>query len=127
MNTDPIADLLTRIRNASSVGKREITCPASSVKQEILKVLSAEGYVASFMTQRSALGRNEFRISLHLNRELHIARISKPGRRLYVKNDAIPKVLNGLGISILSTPRGVMTNKQARSARIGGELLCEVW
>ena len=128
MHTDPIADILTRIRNASSVRKVELTCPASVAKQEVLRVLKNEGYINNYVAQTSADGHRELRISLNPERgELHIKRISKPGRRLYVKRDKIPNVLSGLGIALISTPKGVMTNKEARREGIGGELICEVW
>ncbi len=129
MMTDPIADMLTRIRNAVAVNKTELTLPYSKIKHEIAKILLKEGYlkeVEKLNEQFSSL-----RLVLKYNNSTpaitHLKRISKPGRRIYVSREGIPYVLNDLGIAILSTSKGVMTNKQARRARIGGELICEVW
>lgn len=127
-STDPIADLLTRIRNAARARKMILTCPASSVKEAIAKILKEEKYIDDFKTQQSADGFPEMVIHLNPDRlSMEIKRISKPGRRVYVSKDKLPRVLSGLGIALISTPKGVMTNRKARAVGIGGEVLCEVW
>ncbi len=127
--TDPIGDMLTRIRNAVMARHTNVRVPVSKIKIEIAKVLHDEGYIRGF--QLVSKGR-EMRIRLKYDEDgdpvIHgLKRVSKPGRRVYVSKDKLPRVLNGLGIAILSTDRGVMTDKQARKLGIGGEVLAYVW
>jgi small subunit ribosomal protein S8 len=129
--TDPIADMLTRIRNAQQALHKNTVMPASKMKIEIAKILQEEGYIESFEVKQSGqwpeleLG---FRYGKNNERVISgIKRISKPGLRVYAKKDNMPKVLGGLGIAILSTSRGLMTNKEARKENIGGEVLAFVW
>ncbi|MCS6901401.1 MAG: 30S ribosomal protein S8 [Myxococcales bacterium] len=133
MMTDPIADMLTRIRNASLARHEKASMPSSKLKRSIAEILKAEGYIADV---REAPTENkagkELTIVLKYGRDRQgvidgIRRVSRPGRRVYVRHDRIPMVLSGLGISILSTSLGVMSDKDARRKKIGGELLCEVW
>jgi small subunit ribosomal protein S8 len=127
--SDPIADMLTRIRNAQMVGHREVMMPASKLKSSIAKVLKDEGYIEDF-GQRQQDGKSELVVSLkyYAGRPVieKIERISKPGLRVYKGRDNLPKVMNGLGIAILSTSRGVMTDTKARATGVGGEVLCIV-
>ena len=127
--SDPIADMLTRIRNAQMVGHLEVMMPASKLKSSIAKVLKDEGYIEDF-GQRDQDGRSELVVSLkyYADRPVieKIERISKPGLRVYKGRDNLPKVMNGLGIAILSTSRGVMTDSKARATGVGGEVLCIV-
>ncbi len=129
MMTDPIADMLTRIRNASTVKKSEVTVSYSKIKMAIAQTLVKEGYLEKVEKTKDKLP--QLVISLKYDgREpiIHsLKRISKPGQRKYVKNDEIGKVLNGFGISILSTPRGIMTNWEALRDKVGGEVICEVY
>lgn len=135
--TDPIADMLTRIRNAHRAKKVEVFVPHSNIKEAIAKILAGEGFVvrvSKSRPRRDARGGREIeflKITLKYseNREpviREIARVSKPGHRVYVKKDKIPRVLGGLGIAILSTPRGILTDREARARGVGGELLCRV-
>ena len=127
--SDPIADMLTRIRNAQMVGHREVMMPASKLKSSIAKVLKDEGYIEDF-GQRDKEGKSELVVSLkyYAGRPVieKLERISKPGLRVYKGRDNLPKVMNGLGIAILSTSRGVMTDTKARATGVGGEVLCIV-
>ncbi len=127
--SDPIADMLTRIRNAQMVGHREVMMPASKLKSSIASVLKDEGYIEDF-TQREKDGKSELVVSLkyYAGRPVieKLERISKPGLRVYKGRDNLPKVMNGLGIAILSTSRGVMTDSKARANGVGGEVLCIV-
>lgn len=129
--TDPIADMLTRIRNANMVHKRDVKIPASKIKQEIANILYKEGFVSGYeMIEDDKQGVIRVYLKYGGNKEKVITglkRISKPGLRVYVKNEEIPKVLGGLGIAILSTSRGLMSDKNARLEGIGGEVLCYVW
>jgi len=129
MITDPISDMLTRIRNASMVGKKEVRVPYSNVKFAIAKILKEEGYVASI--EKSEQGHGEIRIALKYDDGSAaikaIKRVSKPGRRWYSGYADLPRVLSGHGIAIVSTSRGVMTNTEARKRKLGGEVLCEVF
>lgn len=134
MMTDPIGDLLTRIRNAARSRHEVARVPHSKVKQAIAEILKAEGYVADVRTEKwGDAGKKEtLTVVLKYGRERDSAfqglrRVSRPGRRVYVGHDAIPRVLSGLGTAILSTSHGLMTDKEARRQRLGGELLCEVW
>jgi len=128
--TDPIADLLTRIRNANQNEFSKLELPSSRFKVEIVRVLKEEGYIRDYRILR-ADGRAVIKIFLkYAGRERvikNIDRVSRPSRRVYVGCEEIPRVLNGLGVAILSTPRGVMTGRQAQRERIGGEVLCTVW
>jgi small subunit ribosomal protein S8 len=122
MVTDPIADMLTRIRNAAIVDKSKVVIPTSKLKTEILKVLKNEGYISNFQVENESLV-----VNLEDNKLSKIIRVSKPGRRVYAGNDRIPVVLQGHGLVIISTPKGVMTGKEAKKAGLGGEVLCKVW
>ena len=126
---DPIADLLTRIRNGQSAGKPEVSVQSSRVKQAIVRVLKDEGYVADFVVSKDG-GRSTLTIALkyHAGKPVieRIERVSRPGLRSYRAKDELPKVLGGLGIAIVSTPQGVMTDREARRAGQGGEVLCVV-
>ena len=127
--TDPIADMLTRIRNGQMTGRTDVDMPASSIKFEIARVLKEEGYIEDFV-RREQDGKNELVVTLkyHNGRPVidHIRRISRPGLRVYKRKDELPRVLGGLGIAIVSTPKGVMSDRAARSAGQGGEVLCVV-
>ena len=126
---DPIADMLTRIRNAQLVGHSEVTMPASRLKSAIAKVLKDEGYIEDF-AQREKDGKSELVLSLkyYAGRPVieKLERISKPGLRVYKGRNDIPRVMNGLGVAIVSTSRGVMTDRKARADGLGGEVLCIV-
>lgn len=131
MVTDPIADFLTRIRNAAMARHETTRLPASKLKRAIADILKAEGFVSDVRTEGASIGET-LAITLKYTRERQAAfqgirRVSRPGRRVYVRHDQIPRVLSGLGVSILSTSQGLMTDKEARRRKVGGELLCEVW
>ena len=129
--TDPIADMLTRVRNALAVGRRYVVVPHSRIKQAVAQVLENEGYVSRSEVIRD--GRfKALRIYLKYTEDREpvvngLKRVSKPGCRVYTKSDGIPWVKYGLGTVILSTPRGVVSGREARRLRVGGEVLCEVW
>jgi small subunit ribosomal protein S8 len=129
--SDPLGDMLTRIRNAYGRRKNKVTTPASSLRARVLEVLKAEGYIRDYAKVDYDNGKSELEIELKyfdgapVIRE--IARVSKPGRRVYVSVKSIPSVANGLGISILSTPKGVMADYQAREQNVGGEVLCQIF
>lgn len=127
--SDPIADLLTRIRNAQMVSKVTVAAPASKVKVAIAQVLKDEGYIDGFEVKTNE-GKSELVISLkyYAGRPVieRIERVSRPGLRIYKGRDAIPQVMNGLGVAIVTTPQGVMTDRKARAAGVGGEVLCYV-
>ena len=129
--TDTIADLLTRIRNAQARGKSTVTTPASKLRAWVLDVLASEGYIRGYERASTENGQGELVISLKyfegepVIRE--VKRVSKPGRRVYMGVKDIPSVRNGLGVSIISTPKGVMSDAAARSANVGGEVLCTVF
>jgi len=129
--TDPIADMLTRIRNALVSKHESVEVPASNLKKEIARILLSEGYISSADTVDNGVqGKIVIKLKYGPNRERVISglkRVSKPGLRVYAKSDEIPKVLGGLGIAILSTSKGIMTDKQARAAKSGGEVLAFVW
>ena len=131
MQTDPIADFLTSIRNANQAKKVDVTVPSSKIKIEIARVLKAEGYIADYSSQEDdKQGKLTVTLRYSASRERilqHIERVSKPGRRIYVGKTEIPRVLGGLGVAILSTPRGVLTGSAAKSAGVGGELLAKVY
>jgi small subunit ribosomal protein S8 len=129
--TDPVADLLTRIRNAINARQQKLDVPASKLKTEIARILKEEGYIANFKATEEN-GRKLLRIYIKYGSNndaaiTNLARVSRPGCRVYVGHNEIPRVLGGLGISILTTPKGVMTGRQARKTGVGGEILCEVW
>jgi small subunit ribosomal protein S8 len=129
--SDPIADMLTRIRNANLSVKDELHVPASKMNEAIAGILQQEGYIESF--QREGEGVEEsIRVQLKYGRGRErvitgLKRVSKPGRRVYAKRDALPRVMGGLGVAILSTSQGLMTDRQAARARLGGEVLAYVW
>lgn len=130
--TDPISDMLARIRNAGTAHKDEVAIPASGVKTEIARVLTEEGFVAGYRVDDSDAPKRKIVIEMKYgpNRERSITglrRVSKPGRRVYARRDDLPRVLGGLGVAILSTSQGVLTDKQAARRRVGGEILCYVW
>jgi small subunit ribosomal protein S8 len=129
--TDPVGDLLTRIRNGQRANKPAITAPASKLRENVLRVLEREGYIRGFERISVRPGVEELKIELKYNEGEpvinKIERVSKPGRRVYAKIKDLQKVYNGLGISILSTPRGVMSDAEARQANVGGEVLCQVF
>ena len=129
--TDPIADMLTRIRNANMVQKGNVDIPASRIKEELANILKGEGFIKDY--QKIAEGpQGVLRVYLKYGKDGQkvisgLKRISKPGLRVYAKKEEIPKVLGGLGIAIISTSNGIMTDRQARSQGIGGEVMCYVW
>ena len=128
---DPVGDMLTRIRNAQMRRKNKVSTPGSRLRAHVLDVLKDEGYIRGYSTTELGNGRTEFDIELKyfegqpVIRE--ISRVSKPGRRVYAAVDAMPRVANGLGITIVSTPKGVMADHAAREANVGGEVLCKVF
>ena len=129
--SDPLSDLLTRLRNAMTAGHDRVDVPASRVKEAVLKVLEEEGFIASFRKVQEA-GRPYLRVGLKYDPEgepivVGIERVSKPGRRVYARADAIPEVLGGLGMSLVSTSKGIVSDKKARASRLGGEVLCNIW
>jgi len=129
--TDPIADLLTRIRNAHIAKHDRLDVPASKLKQEVLRLLKEEGFIRNYK-RLDTEPSGTIRILLRYTREgipaiQHVARVSKPGRRVYRSADEIRPVRNGLGVAIISTSQGLMTDVQARDQRLGGEFLCEIW
>jgi small subunit ribosomal protein S8 len=132
MNTDPIADYLTRIRNAASAGHRVVEIPSSNLKKEITKILFDQGYILSYQFNADSV-QGTIKIALKYDKLTkepvikNIQRISTPGLRKYASATEMPRVLNGLGIAIVSTSKGVMTNKRARQENIGGEVLCYVY
>ncbi len=132
MYTDPIADFLTRVRNAILAGHRVVESPSSNLKKEITKILFDQGYILSYKFEDNDVQGN-IKIALKYDKQTKesiirkIERISTPGLRKYVAASEMPRVLNGLGIAIVSTSKGVMTNKQARTENVGGEVLCHVY
>lgn len=132
--TDPIADMLTRIRNAMAVRKADVVLPYSKVKHSIADILQRTGYVKSVSKiDKGSNGKpfDELKIGLKYNGKepaiSKLKRISKPGRRIYASKDDLPIVLNNIGIAIISTPQGMMTNKEARNKNVGGEVICEIY
>ncbi|MBV5264060.1 30S ribosomal protein S8 [Pinisolibacter aquiterrae] len=129
--TDPLGDMITRIRNAQMRKKTKVSTPASKLRGNLLEVLKSEGYIRGFAKVDFDGGKSEYEIELKyfdgqpVIRE--ISRVSKPGRRVYTSVDNIPRVANGLGVTILSTPKGVMADHAAREANVGGEVLCKVF
>lgn len=130
--TDPIADYLTRLRNAIKANHRIVEIPASNMKKELTKVLKDKGFIKNFKFDEDGV-QGKIRIALKYNPEtkesaiVSLERVSKPGLRKYAKSDALPRVLNGLGVAILSTSKGVITDKEARQHNVGGEVLCYVY
>jgi len=129
--TDPLADMLTRIRNASMAKHSKVDIPASKMKISVAKILKSEGYIKNYKLLKD---RKNGILRIYLKYDeynegviLGLKRMSKPGRRLYVKKEDIPPVLNGMGISVLSTSKGVLADREARKLNVGGELLCSVW
>jgi small subunit ribosomal protein S8 len=132
MITDPIADYLTRLRNAIKANHRIVDIPASKVKKEITKVLHEKGYILNYKFEEvGPQGIIKIALKFHPSTKasaiLNLERVSRPGLRKYVGVDGLPRVLNGLGIAILSTPKGIMTDKEARNLKVGGEVLCYVY
>lgn len=133
MMTDPISDMLARIRNAALARHETTHMPASKIKKAIAELLKAEGYIAHVSEDEIGPSKHpSITITLKYGKDRQSAfqglrRVSKPGRRVYVRHDQIPRVLSGLGISILSTSQGILSDKDARARKVGGELLCEVW
>ncbi len=128
--TDPIADMLTRIRNANQNRAKEVIVPSSKIKLEIAKILKEEGYISDYKISSEGIEKNITLTLKYLNKERVITglkRISKPGLRVYAKKEDIPRVLNGLGIAIISTPLGIMTDKNARKNNVGGEVIAYIW
>jgi small subunit ribosomal protein S8 len=130
--TDPIADMLTRIRNGLRVHRGTVEVTASRLNRAILEVLQREGFVLDIREVETALGRPALRVELKYDRDgdpviSRIGRVSKPGCRVYRGVTDLPKILNGLGITVLTTSRGVVSDREARSMGVGGEVLCEVW
>ena len=129
--SDPLGDMLTRIRNGQGAGKSQISAPASKLRRNVLDVLKREGYIRDFRVEKNAKGFDQVVIELKYHdgtpviRE--ISRVSKPGRRVYSKIQELPRFYTSLGIMILSTPRGVMADHEARAANVGGEVLCRVF
>ena len=129
--TDTIAEMLTRIRNANSMGYTDVTVPASKLKIDIAKILKEEGFIKDYKVLSEDVHKVIELTLKYGNRKERVItglkRISKPGLRVYVKSDEVPKVLNGLGIAIISTSKGIMTDKEARRQNLGGEVLAYVW
>ena len=134
MITDPVGDMLTRIRNALMIGRTEVDVPLSKIKVEIARILQAEGYIEGYV-----IGEETPATMIHITLKYygarrerrpvitHLERVSKPGRRVYSPRQELPRVMSGMGIAIVTTPKGVMTAQQARREGVGGEVLCYVW
>lgn len=129
--TDPIADMLTRIRNANTVKHETVDVPASNIKKEIARILLEEGFVKGYDViedGKQGIIRLQLKYGIEGERVISgLKRISKPGMRVYSSKDEIPKVLNGLGVAIMSTSKGILTDREARKENIGGEVICYVW
>ena len=130
--TDPIADMLTRVRNANRMKFRSVNAQLSRVNLEVVKVLKRTGYISGFDVKKDANKKDVLKIYLKYTDTKgriiqDLQRVSKPGRRIYVSSKKIPKVFNGFGVAIVSTPRGIMTDKEARQQNVGGEIVCNVW
>ena len=128
--TDTIADMLTRIRNANAMRYEEVSVPASKLKEEIARILKEEGFIKDHKIEKDKNQSNIILTLKYVNKErviTELKRISKPGLRVYAKSEEIPKVLNGLGIAIISTSKGIMTDKEARKQHLGGEVLAYIW
>ncbi|HSB04250.1 MAG TPA: 30S ribosomal protein S8 [Thermodesulfobacteriota bacterium] len=129
--TDPLADMFTRIRNGSKAKFEKVDIPSSQLKREVAKILKEEGFIKNFKVITDDQQHELIRVFLRYDESrkgiIHLRRVSKPGRRIYTRSDQIPSVMGGLGISILSTPKGVLTDRSARKVHVGGEVLCHVW
>jgi|TARA_B000000557_G_C20694493_1_gene408862 small subunit ribosomal protein S8 len=132
MNTDPISDFLTRIRNANSAGHKTVVIPASNVKKEITKILFDQGFILNYKFEDDSV-QGSIKIALKYDKLSKVPvikkleRVSKPGLRKYTNSSSIPRVLNGLGINIISTSKGLMTGKKASSQNLGGEIICNIY
>jgi small subunit ribosomal protein S8 len=129
--SDPISDLLTRLRNAMGAGHERVDIPASRLKEDLLRVLAGEGYITAYRRVEEK-GRPVLRVLLKYDAEgesvvMGLERVSRPGRRIYARSGQMPEVLGGLGTAIVSTSRGLVTGRRAREERLGGEILCNVW
>jgi small subunit ribosomal protein S8 len=131
MMTDPIADMLTRIRNALGAGHENVQIPSSGIKKEIARILSEEGYVQEYSVTERGSGQEIDVVLKYTGKRkpviTGIERISTPGRRVYCQKDDVPVVLNGLGVAIVSTSQGLLTDQRCREAGVGGEIICKVW
>ena len=132
MMTDPIADFLSRIRNGNMAHHKTVVMPGSKMKMRLAQILKDEGYLADVAEEQTPTGQNKITLTLRYDDANEpviegITRISRPGLRTYVDSDSLPKVRGGLGMAILSTSRGVMSDQQARKDRVGGEVICHVW
>ena len=129
--SDPLGDMLTRIRNGQKARKDVILCPASKLRASVLEVLKREGYIRGYKAGKTANNMPEFQIELKYDEGQPviqtITRVSKPGRRVYSASKTLPRVRNGLGVTVVSTPSGVMTDAEARAKNVGGEVLCQVF
>ena len=130
-HTDPIADLLTRIRNAARINKPSVDVPYSKVKEEIVKVIKKEGYVSGYEVNKEFPSKLVVKLKSRPGSKINVIegleRISKPGRRVYSNVDSIPKVIGGMGVSVLSTSKGIFTGKECEKNNIGGEILFHIW
>ena len=129
--TDPIADMLTRIRNANQNRAKTVSMPSSKMKEEIARILKDEGFIEEFSIEKNDV-QNTLTLTLKYGQKKErvitgLRRVSKPGLRVYSKQEELPSVLNGLGIAIISTPKGIMTDKEARKQNVGGEVIAYVW
>ena len=133
MNTDPIADMLTRIRNANMVSHQEVEMPSSKLKVELAKLLKSEGYIADYSeSQKDGSAYKTLKIALKYDENqkpviTNLQRVSRPGLRTYTKSKNIPQVLDGMGVAIISTSKGLLTDRKAKKESIGGEILCYIW
>lgn len=131
MMTDPIADMLTRVRNGLMVGKTSVSMPSSKMKHQIARILTQENYIKGYRIAPIDKVKKVLTVYLRYNKDKPVVkgmeRISKPGRRVYVKKSDIPRPRGGLGTAILSTPKGVLTDRQARMVGVGGEVICYIW
>jgi small subunit ribosomal protein S8 len=130
-HTDPIADMLTRVKNAIMAEKKDVAIPLSTIKLEIAKILKEEGYIANFRIDKTQIPTQLFVELKYSSKKQNVIeglkRISKPGRRVYTEVDSIPKVLDGLGVAVISTSQGIVTGKECKKRNIGGEVLLYVW
>lgn len=130
--TDPIADMLTRIRNAQALSRKEVFVPASRVKKELARILKEEGYISDIKDSKDRKEIPGIMIGLKYDHNdngviKNIQRVSKPGQRIYAKSDKLPRILQGIGIAVVSTSQGLMTDHKARARKLGGEIICKVW
>ncbi|HUU04998.1 MAG TPA: 30S ribosomal protein S8 [Patescibacteria group bacterium] len=130
-HTDPIADMLTRVRNAIMAEKKDVAIPLSTIKLDIAKILKEEGYISNFRVEKTQMPAQLFVELKYSSKKQNVIeglkRISKPGRRVYTEADSIPKVLDGLGVAVISTSQGIVTGKECKKRNIGGEVLLYVW